>query len=55
MQTSKNEPNLSSDGGEANQAKAITSSGIQLSILEEVIDRATSRNEIQREIDGQLD
>ena len=26
----------------------------QLSVLEEVIDRATSRNEIQREIDGMI-
>jgi hypothetical protein len=30
------------------------SSGNQLSVLEEVIDRATSRNEIQREIDGMI-
>jgi hypothetical protein len=29
-------------------------SGNQFSVLEEVIDRATSRNEIQREIDGKI-
>jgi hypothetical protein len=28
--------------------------GNQFSVLEEVIDRATSRNEIQREIDGMI-
>ena len=30
------------------------SSGNQFSVLEEVVDRATSRNEIQREIDGKI-
>ena len=32
--------------------KDITPSQNQLSVLEEVIDKATSRNEIQQEIDG---
>ncbi len=30
------------------------SSSSQLSVLEEIIDRATSRNEIQQEIDGMI-
>jgi hypothetical protein len=38
---------------ESTQVDSATSSSSQLSVLEEVIDRATSRNEIQREIDGE--
>jgi hypothetical protein len=49
-----------SDGSDAvtDAASALqgldVSSGNQLSVLEEVVDRATSRNEIQREIDGMI-
>jgi hypothetical protein len=39
-----------SDGSGPEDDKSAMS---QLSVLEEVIDRATSRNEIQREIDGE--
>ena len=39
---------------DASQTKTAAPSSSQLSVLEEVIDRATSRNEIQHEIDSEL-
>jgi hypothetical protein len=39
---------------DASQTKAAAPSSSQLSVLEEVIDRATSKNEIQHEIDSEL-
>lgn len=46
----------SDDGSDASGSSSSSQDGkvaiSQLSVLEEVIDRATSRNEIQQEIDG---
>ena len=54
QQTSTDETNSGSTNEGTSQSKAISTSASQLSVLEEVIDRATSRNEIQREIDGKF-
>lgn len=51
QQTSTNGA-LSGSGSEAGESSKEPTSGGQLSVLETVIDRATSRNEIQQEIDG---
>ena len=53
QQTSTAEPPPASTGAESDEAKLAAASGGQLSVLTEVIDRATSRNEIQREINGE--
>jgi hypothetical protein len=48
QQTSEDEASNATKGLE----RLTLSTGSGLSVLEEVIDRATSRNEIQQEIDG---
>lgn len=51
QQTSTSDPNAASTDGSTATAKSASSSG-QMSVLETVIDGATSRNDIQQEIDG---
>lgn len=50
LQQTSDDGSEPSSGSSSNQDRKIATS--QLSVLEEVIDRATSRNEIQQEIDG---
>ena len=52
QQSAVDEPPAASVGDQGSQAKPAGPSGSKLPVLAEVIDRATSRNEIQREIDG---
>ena len=53
QQTATDEAQHTSTGGGSSQSQSTPTAGSQLSVLAEVIDRATSRNEIQREIDGE--
>jgi hypothetical protein len=53
QQTASDGSDPAADAANAFKGLDISSSN-QLSVLEEVIDRATSRNEIQREIDGKV-
>ena len=53
QQTSTEAAPSASTAGETSQAKSAVNLASQLSVVAEVIDRATSRNDIQREIDGE--
>ena len=54
LQQTSTEEAPPSTGGETSQVKSTAASDSQLSVLAEVIDRATSQIEIQREIDSQF-
>lgn len=53
MQQTSNDGSEDPGAGITSSMQKVQISGTGLSVLEEVIDRATSRSEIQREIDGE--